>query len=599
MSGFLPISASDMRDRGWKELDVILVTGDAYVDHPSYGAAVIGRVLEDAGYKVGVIAQPDWRSADDFRRLGRPRLFFGVTAGNIDSMVANYTANKIPRKEDDYSPGGRSGMRPDRPSIVYTNRIREAFDRVPVVLGGLEAGMRRLAHYDYWSDSVRRSILLDSKADMLVYGMGERQVLEIARRLDKGDDIDSLSDIRGTVVVRNSTDGFKDCVTIPSLEEVSSDKDKFNISHNMIYAEADPVRGRPIAQACGARYAIQLPPAMPFTPPELDRIYDLPYTREYHPSYEARGGIPGLEPVRFSIISHRGCPGACNFCSIYLHQGRIVQSRSIESIVKEVRLIAARTGFRGTITDIGGPTANLYGAACESWSKTGACAGKLCLVPGKCEKLDPGYRQTLKLWREIRRIKEVKYLFVGSGVRYDLLTEDYSNAYMRDLCESHISGQLKVAPEHSDRTVLRLMNKPDFEVYEKFTKRFRSFNERLGKRQFLVNYIICGHPGSRLEDTLKLALYLEKKHIHPEQVQDFIPLPMTISGCMYYTEKDPATGEAIYVAKGLKERRMQRALLQHDNPRNKKYVLEALKELNVLHLSGKFLHYGAKTRPNR
>lgn len=596
MTDFLTISQSDMRERGWAELDVILVTGDAYVDHPSFGAAVIGRVLESAGFKVGVIAQPDWRTAEDFKRLGRPRLFFGVASGNLDSMVANYTANKIPRKSDDYTPGGKPGARPDRPLIVYSNRIREAFDCVPIVLGGLEASMRRLAHYDYWSDSVRRSILLDSKADMLVYGMGERQSLEIARRLDKGSDIRTMSDIPGTVMVRGNTEEFKDIITIPSFEEISADKDKFNESHRIIHDEADPTSGRPIAQASGDKYIIQLPPAKPFTPEELDNIYELPYERAWHPVYDKDGGVPGLEAVKFSIVSHRGCPGACNFCSLYLHQGRIIQSRSRESILREIRTLASRDDFKGVISDIGGPTANLYAAECQKWHTGGSCKDRSCLVPRKCVNLNMGYGKMLRIWREAAKIPKIKYIFVGSGVRYDLLMERDSDIYLSALCESHISGQLKVAPEHSEPQILKLMNKPSFDAYESFTRRFNRANKDAGKRQFLVNYFICGHPGTRLEDMLKLALALEKKHIHPEQVQDFIPLPMTMSGAMYYTEKDPFTGEALYVAKTLKERRMQRALLQHDNPRNKKYVLEALETLKALHLKKKFLHYGAKYR---
>ena len=591
---FLPISRSEMKLRGWSQLDVIIVTGDAYVDHPSYGAAVIGRVLEDAGYKVGVIAQPNWRSAEDFKRLGPPRLFFAVTAGNLDSMVANYTANKIPRKDDDYSPGGRSGFRPDRPSIVYTNRIREAFGSVPVILGGLEASMRRLTHYDYWTDSVRRSILLDSKADMLVYGMGESQALDIARRFDKGENVRSIGDIRGTVIVRNSTEGLGNAITIPSFEEMASDKDKFNEAHKAIYRESDPVSGKTIIQASGDRYVIQFPPAKPNTAEELDHIYELPYARSWHPAYDEKGGVPGFETVRFSIISHRGCPGACNFCSLYLHQGKMIQNRSRESILNEARVIAQRGDFKGTITDIGGPTANLYGAECESMQKVGACRNRSCLVPKKCAMLKMGYGRTLRIWREIRKIPGIKYVFVGSGVRYDLLLEGYSDLYLKALCQSHISGQLKVAPEHCEGPILALMNKPSFDAYEIFLKRFDQANKLAGKKQFLVNYFICGHPGTRLEDMLKLSLALEKRGIHPEQVQDFIPLPMTISSAMYYSEKDPFTGNQLYVARSLSERRMQRALLQHNNPRNKKYVLEALEKLNSLHLKKQFLHYGSR-----
>ena len=587
---FLPISRRDMESRGWKELDVILVTGDAYVDHPSYGAAMIGRVLEEAGFKVGIIAQPDWRRSDDFIKLGRPKLFFGVTAGNIDSMVANYTANKKLRNDDDYSPGAKPRIRPDRATIVYTNKIKEAFPNIPVVAGGMEASMRRLAHYDYWSDQVRRSILMDSKADILVFGMGERQVVEIAKRLQKGDDRTELNGIHGTVVIKNSLEGIKDHAPIPSFEEVCSDKDKFNEAFKVIYSESDPFRGKTIVQKHGERFVIQFPPALPLTSQELDKIHLLNYARRWHPVYDKEEGVPGLETVRFSVISHRGCPGGCSFCSLYLHQGRIVQSRSAESIAAEVRLLAQEKDFRGTTTDIGGPTANLYKVECKLWEGKGACKDKECLNPEKCKNLTLGYDATLKLWDKVKEIPKVKHIFIGSGVRYDLLVDARSDEYLKRLCEHHVSGQLKVAPEHSEDRVLRLMHKSSFTTYEKFAKRFEEVSRRLNKKQYLVNYFICGHPGATLEDALNLSLLLMKSHIHPEQVQDFIPLPMTISGAMYFTEKDPFTGKNIYVAKGLRERKMHRALLQHNQPKNKKYVIEALRKLNKLGLKKLFFH---------
>ena len=589
MNKFLPTSRSDLQARGWDSLDIILITGDAYVDHPAYGTAVIGRFLENAGFKVGVIAQPDCSTTDDFTRLGKPSLFFGVTAGNLDSMVANYTANKLPRSDDDYSPGGASGRRPDRATIIYTNKIRQAFGSIPVVIGGMEASMRRLAHYDYWSDKVRRSILPDSKADILVYGMGETQVLQIAGRLRNGESIKNISDVRGTVIARNSTEGLEDFIVIPSFEEVARDKTKFISAAKTLYYEADPVRGHTIVQQHNNRFVIELPPAKPLKTEELDGIYALPYTRRWHPSYDESGGVPGLETVRFSVISHRGCPGGCNFCSLYMHQGRILSSRSEISIINEIKKIASQEDFRGTITDIGGPTANMYAARCSSWEKAGACRNKRCLVPSRCPSLKPGYSNTLKLWQKALAIPKVKHVFVGSGIRYDLAADDGSDAYLKALCSSHISGQLKVAPEHTESLVLGLMSKPEFGVYEEFTKRFGEANKKLLKKQYLVNYFITGHPGSGLAETLKMALKLESMGIRPEQVQDFIPLPMTISGCMYHTQIDPFTDKKIYVPKGARERRLQRALVQHSMPENKKYVIEALRRLNKMRLVGKLL----------
>ncbi len=580
---FLPISQEDLKNRGWEELDVILITGDAYVDHASYGSAVIGRMLEDAGFKVGIIAQPDPRSINDFKKLGRPKLFFGVTAGNLDSMVANYTANKKVRNIDDYSPKGFTGLRPDRASIIYTNKLQQAFKDVPIVLGGMEASMRRLAHYDYWSDRIRRGLLLDAKADILVYGMGEKQITEIAKRLRSGDLFNNLDNIRGTVIARKNIDGLENYILVPSFEDVSNDRDKFIEAFLTIYAQADSIKGKTIVQKHGDRFLVQYPPSLPLTTEEIDKIYSLPYARDWHPAYKRKGGVPGFETVRNSIISHRGCAGGCNFCSLYLHQGRIIQSRSIESIVNEIKLISGSKKFKGTITDIGGPTANLYMTECASWKSAGACRDKKCLMPAKCKNLKLGYEYSIKLWRELSKIPKVKHVFIGSGVRYDLLTDSYSDEFLNELCAHHVSGQLKVAPEHCADSVLELMNKPKFTVYEKFMDRFENINRRLNKKQYLVNYFIIGHPGARLEDALQLAVYLAKKRIHPEQVQDFIPLPMTVSGAMYYTEKDLFTNKKIYVAKYPHERMMQRALLQYKNPQNRAYILKALK---ILHKEG-------------
>jgi uncharacterized radical SAM protein YgiQ len=580
MSEFLPVSIEDLKKRGWDELDIILVTGDAYVDHPSYGAAIIGRVLENAGFKVGIIAQPDCQNVDDFKALGRPRLFFGVTAGNLDSMVANYTANKKVRNIDDYSPGGKSHLRPDRASIIYANKLQQAYKGVPIVLGGMEASMRRLAHYDYWSDKVRRSLLIDAKCDILVYGMGEKQMLEIAQRLQNGENIHSLDNIRGTVVVRKDIGAVPDPVSVPSFEDVSKDKQRFNRAFKDIYSEADPVRGRAIVQKHADRFVIQYPPALPLSSEELDKIYSLPFVRDSHPSYRSAGGVPGFDTVRNSITSHRGCAGGCSFCSLYLHQGRHIQSRSIGSILEEIKIMSEDKKFKGTITDIGGPTANMYMAKCRLWKEKGACREKRCLVPKICDNFKTGYESSLELWKKLKSMEKVKHVFVGSGIRYDLLTESYSDEYLNELCAHHVSGQLKAAPEHCVSHVLDLMNKPRFDRYEKFTDRFEKVNRRLNKKQFLVNYFIVGHPGARLEDALQLALYLVKKHINPEQVQDFIPLPMTLSGAMYYTEQDPFTGKKLYVAKYPHERMMQRALLQYKNPQNRQHILKALKILD-------------------
>jgi uncharacterized radical SAM protein YgiQ len=494
-------------------------------------------------------------------------------------MVANYTANKRPRRTDDYSPGGKAGLRPDRATVVYTNKIKEAFPGAVVVIGGIEASLRRIAHYDYWANQVRRSILLDSKADILVYGMGERQTMEIARRLVAGEDIKKLDNIKGTTVARSGIDNLKDHVVIPSFEEVRGNKDKFNRAFREFYDEMDPCRGRTVVQKHGDRFVIQFPPAVPLRTKELDKIYLLNYARGSHPVYDKQGGVPGFETVRFSVISHRGCCGECNFCSLYFHQGRIVQSRSEGSILKEISLLAARKDFKGTITDIGGPTANLYMAECGSWSAQGACRNKKCLMPSKCGNLRLGYSQALGLWEKAARIPKVKHIFIGSGLRYDLLVDTYSREYLTALCKSHVSGQLKVAPEHIMDHVLGLMNKPSFKVYQEFEKRFAEINRALNKKQYLVNYFISAHPGSGLKEAYALALYLIKRHSHPEQVQDFIPLPLTASGCMYYTKKDPFTGRPVYAAEAFKERKQQRALIQYKNPDNKKWVTEALKIL--------------------
>lgn len=592
---FLPTTPADVKDRGWDGLDVVLVTGDAYVDHPSYGAAVIGRVLEAAGFRVGIIAQPDFRTTRDFSRLGRPRLFFGITSGNMDSMVANYTAHKRPRLSDDYSPGGQPGLRPDHAAIVYANRAREAFRDVPIVLGGIEASLRRFAHYDWWKNEVRRSILLDSRADILVYGMGERQVVEIARRLAAGE---HLLGIRGTAVVTaagrttsqvagrrsQETGDPGSVVEIPSYEEVRGDIDRFNEAFRMIVENQDPFTGRILVQGHANRFVVEYPPALPLETKDLDGVYELPYARGWHPSYGREGGVPGFETVRFSIISHRGCPGECSFCGLSLHQGRVVSSRSESSILKEAETLTRRKDFRGTITDVGGPTANLYGAVCGRWQGKGACGTRHCLTPAPCGNLKPGYERGLSLYGKLLALPGVKHVFIESGFRHDLLIDPKARVYLERICRDHLSGRMKVAPEHSSGRVLDIMNKPSFSVYEQFSALYRSICRKLGKDQHLVSYFISSHPGCTLEDSLSLALKLSELGIHPEQIQDFMPLPMTLSGTIYHTEKDPFTGKHVYVPKTFRERKMHRALIQHKNPKNTPLVREALKLLRKQHL---------------
>ena len=592
---FLPISKQEIKERGWNQVDIILISGDAYVDHPSYGTAVIGRVLESKGFKVAILAQPNWRSTQDFMKLGAPRLFFGITSGNVDSMVANYTANKRKRKTDDYSPGGKSGLRPDRALTVYANRIREAFSGIPIVLGGIEASLRRFAHYDYWEDHVRRSILLDTRADILVYGMGERQVLEIAERIsrrfteDPGKkDLSYLKGIPGTALILPETQDLTDFIELPSYERVLENKDDFNQAFRLAYGQMNPFTAKPVIQKHQNRFVVQYPPPKPLSPEELDKIYELPYTRVPHPSYQDLGGIKGIETVRFSIISHRGCAGECSFCSLFMHQGRIVQSRTEDSILSEARMVSGKKDFKGTLTDIGGPTANLYSASCPKWDKVGYCAYQSCLTPRKCKNLVLGYKQALTLYDKIASLPRVRHVFIGSGFRYDLVSDEENLPYLEALCKKHISGQIKVAPEHMSKKVLNLMNKPGMEVYEKFLRQFEIVKKKTGLKLFPVNYFIVGHPGTSLKEALDLALYLIGKRIHPEQVQDFIPLPLTVSGSLYHTGKHPLTGEEVYIPKEIIERRMQRALLQPDNPENRKFVTMALKRLQATHLLKKF-----------
>jgi uncharacterized radical SAM protein YgiQ len=569
MSGeMLPTTRAEMRRRGWECLDVLLVSGDAYVDHPSFGTPLIARLLESLGYRVGIVAQPDWRGIDDFRVMGRPRLFAGISSGNVDSMVANYTANRRPRRADDYSPGGRAGRRPDRALIVYANRLREAFPaaggvpRLPLVLGGIEASLRRLAHYDYWDDEVRRSVLLDAKADLLVYGMGETAITEIAARLAAGQPLEALRAVRGTAYLCRPEEVPPEALRLPSFEQSLGDPQAFLEAFRAIYANMSPREARILAQAHGQRWVVQNPPAFPLPSPELDRLYELPFRRAWHPRYDSEGGVRALETVRWSLASHRGCCGECSFCSLFLHQGRIVSSRSRESVVREARFLAGRPDFKGTITDIGGPTLNLYAASCPLWEKQGFCAERRCLLPEKCPRLRLGYGEALALYREVRRLPGVKHVFLASGFRHDLLLAAEAEEYLREVLRHHVGGQLKLAPEHSSPRVLDLMGKPRFPVYLRFLEKVAQIGKSIGKRVYLVNYFISAHPGAGLEEARALARILGLRNMSPEQVQDFLPLPLTASGAMYHTGLHPFTGEQVYSARSLRERRLQRALLQ-------------------------------------
>lgn len=573
---FLPTTLDEAKRLGWHELDVIIVTGDAYVDHPSFGAALIGRWLQRHGYRVGILPQPDWRNPSDFAKLGKPRLFFGVTAGNKDSMVAHYTPLKRIRRDDPYSPGNVSGFRPNRATIVYTNRIREVFKDAIVLIGGVEASLRRFAHYDYWDDAVRRSILLDSKADMLIYGMGERQVLELCERLSRGEEIKSIRDVRGTVVIVGDEElrARPESIVLPSFEEVSRDRREYARSFKLIYENQNPFNARPLVQKSGDRWVFQNPPSLPMSTEELDAVYDAPFVRSWHPRYDSVGGIHALETVQFSLTTHRGCYGGCSFCALYFHQGPVVQSRSVSSVIREVEAIRQLPTFRGMISDIGGPTANMYGTGCKAgWRR---CRVPHCLMPRICRHLDTDHSKYLSLLEAVRKVDRVKKVAVATGIRYDLALEDTSSRFIEELCRHYVSGQIKLAPEHVSDEVLRLMNKPPLRQYEEFLSRYNSVNRSLGKRQYYVQYFMSSHPGCTVERMIELAEYIRDRKFYPEQVQDFTPTPMTLSTCMYHTGLNPLTGEEVYVAKRLHEKRIQRALIQYANPANHALVREAL-----------------------
>ena len=575
---FLPVSKEDMESRGWWWYDFLLVTGDAYVDHPSFGAAVIGRVLEAEGYRVAVLSQPDWHSCDAFTAMGKPKLGVLIGSGNLDSMVAHYTAAKKRRSEDFYSPGKKMGLRPDHAVIVYANRAREAFPDTPIIIGGMEASLRRFAHYDYWDDKVRRSALIDSGADILVYGMGEYASIEIAKRLKKKEPVSSITDIRGTAVAVNDPAVCAyESVTLPSFEEVCDSIRHYADATRIEYAEHDPVRGKALIQQHDKRYLLVNPPAMPLPMAELDRVAELPYTKQYHPMYESMGGVPGIEEVKFSVIHNRGCFGGCNFCSLAFHQGRMVTCRSHDSVIREVTALTKFPDFKGYINDVGGPSANFRQTSCKKQLKCGMCADRRCLAPTPCPNLDADHFDYLSLLRKLRAIPGVKKVFVRSGIRYDYMLQDKNQEFFSELVKYHISGQLKVAPEHCIDSVLDYMGKPHIDVYEKFMDKYKRLNDRHCKEQYIVPYLMSSHPGSTLEDAVALAEYLNKMGRQPEQVQDFYPTPGTISTCMYYTGIDPTTMKSVYVAKSFHEKAMQRALLQWKRPDRRKLVIEALK----------------------
>ena len=572
---FLPVSAEDMEERGWDGYDFLVVGGDAYIDHPSFGTAVIARVLEAEGFRVAVLCQPDWHSAAAFEAMGRPRLGVMIGAGNLDSMVAHYTASRHRRREDFYSPGKKMGLRPDRAVTVYANRAREAFPGLPIVIGSLEASLRRFAHYDYWQDKVRRSVIFDAKADLLVYGMGEYASIEIARRLRDGVDIADMHDIRGTAYIAKTPPA--DAVMLPSYEEVCEDKRKYAEATRIEYAEHDPVRGRTMAQKHGERYLVVNPPAMPLATEELDRVAELPYTREVHPMYDDMGGVPAIEEVRFSVIHNRGCFGGCNFCALAFHQGRMVTSRSHESVIREVEAMTHHPLWKGYVSDVGGPSANFRHPSCKKQLKSGMCPNRSCLAPTPCPNIDADHSDYLSLLIKLRKIPGVKKVFVRSGIRYDYMLCDKSRAFFSELVRYHISGQLKVAPEHCIDSVLDYMGKPHIDVYERFMDEYRKLNKRYDKEQYVVPYLMSSHPGSTLQSAVALAEFLHKTGRRPEQVQDFYPTPGTISTCMYYTGLDPRDMSEVYVPRTGHEKAMQRALLQYTLPENHKLVVEALK----------------------
>ena len=578
-NGFLPISKEDMREAGIDQLDFVYVCGDAYVDHPSFGHAIISRLLEAHGYKVGIIAQPDWHDKESINILGEPRLGFLVSAGNMDSMVNHYSVSKKRRQSDAFTPGGVMGKRPDYATVVYCNLIRQTYKHKPIIIGGIEASLRRLAHYDYWSNKLKRSILLDSGADIISYGMGERSIIEIAEALAAGIDVKDITYIRGTVFRTQDPYFIEDAIILPSYDEISTNKEAYARSFYIQYQNTDPFQAKKMAEAYPhGIYVVQNPPQKPLSMQEMDDVYALPYTRTYHPIYEKDGGIPAISEVKFSLISNRGCFGGCNFCALTFHQGRIIQTRSHASILAEAKQMIQNKDFKGYIHDVGGPTANFRHPSCKKQLEKGVCTNRQCLFPTPCKNLTVDHKDYLSLLRKLRQLPGVKKVFIRSGIRFDYLLEDKDDRFFRELCQYHVSGQLKVAPEHISDNVLRYMGKPPVEVYDRFKEKYRKINEQIGKKQYLVPYLMSSHPGSTLKDAIALAEYLRDLGYMPEQVQDFYPTPSTISTCMYYTGLDPATMQPVYVSHNPHEKAMQRALIQYRNPSNYDLVYEALKK---------------------
>ncbi len=584
---FLPICRQDMIERGWDSVDFVYVSGDAYVDHPSFGHAIITRILESHGYKIGIIAQPDWRDNDSIAIYGEPRLGFLVSSGNMDSMVNHYSVSKKRRPTDAYTAGGEMGKRPDYATTVYCNLIRRTYKKTPIIIGGIEASLRRMAHYDYWSNKLKRSVLLDSGADIISYGMGERSIVDIAEALDSGLAVEDITYIDGTVVKVKSLDSVYDALILESWDELKADKLNYAKSFYKQYCNTDPFTSKRLVEPYSEHlYVVQNPPAKPLSQSEMDRVYSLPYMRTYHPSYEALGGVPAIEEVKYSLISNRGCFGGCSFCALTFHQGRIIQTRSHESLIAEAKQFIWDKDFKGYIHDVGGPTANFRAPACDKQLTKGACPNKQCLFPTPCKNLKVDHKDYLNLLRKLRELPNVKKVFIRSGIRFDYLMADKDDTFFRELCEYHVSGQLKVAPEHVADPVLQMMGKPENSVYQAFSKKYQQINEKLGKKQFLVPYLMSSHPGSTMKEAIQLAEYLRDLGYMPEQVQDFYPTPSTISTCMYYTGVDPRTMKPVYVPKNPHEKAMQRALIQYRNPKNYDLVMEALKSADRMDLVG-------------
>ncbi len=585
--GFLPICKQDMIDRGWEQLDFVYVSGDAYVDHPSFGHAIIMRILEAHGYKVGIIAQPDWKDKTSIMEFGEPRLGFLVSSGNMDSMVNHYSVSKKRRQTDAYTPGGVMGKRPDYAAIVYSNLIRQVYKHTPIILGGIEASLRRMAHYDYWSDKLKRSILLDSGADIISYGMGELSIVEIAEALDSGIAVKDITYIPGTVCKVKDLESVYDAIILPTYDDLKADKLNYARSFYTQYCNTDPFSGKRLVEQYGEHcYVVQNPPARPLTQAEMDRTYSYPYMRTYHPSYEEAGGVPAIREVKFSLISNRGCFGGCSFCALTFHQGRIIQTRSHESLINEAKQFVWEEDFKGYIHDVGGPTANFRHPSCEKQLQHGVCKNRQCLFPTPCKNMKVDHKDYISLLRKLRELPNVKKVFIRSGIRFDYLMADKDDTFFRELCMNHVSGQLKVAPEHISDAVLSKMGKPENSVYEAFLKKYKRINKEINKEQYVVPYLMSSHPGSTMKEAVELAEYLRDLGYMPEQVQDFYPTPSTISTCMYYTGVDPRDMKPVYVPKNPHEKAMQRALIQYRNPKNYELVLEALKKADRMDLVG-------------